>query len=75
MIKVVCIKDDTTFSTPLDYRVKCGEVYYIEKYYIGRSYYSIRNKNNEWLGFFYKDVFLIQEELREQIINKILEND
>ena len=86
MIKVVCIKsaDDIYSEMGLElHRSVLPKVAEDNVYYVGEAdlelsrYHNIYIKDNEdyYLGKFDKKYFINVNELREQIINKILEND
>ena len=75
MIKVVCINDcyDDIISDNW-YKMKKGDIILTDEYHMDNiPIFHLHKKNH--LGFYPKNCFLKLEEWREQIINKILEND
>ena len=86
MIKVLCIKSDSSYYRSSDayedipYVIKNNYYYFDEdhkdNYLIAQVYEFISETNRYgYLGTFLKSCFISLTELREQVINKILEND
>ena len=72
MVKVICIKDSIDWFANLTL-IKKGQIVFSKSPDDCRD--VLKSLNDEYLGFFKMEDFTRLDKFREDIINKILEND